>query len=865
MSYIPTANGEDQIQLLVKDCEEELAHDERALGAHLGGRLTAFFFRDAAEKKRLMGAADTYIAKPWRREVYLQLHAYPHPVLGHEIAHVVAGSFGRGPFRIAGAARGWWPNPGLIEGVAVAASPDEEELTDAQWARAMMDLGILPPMQRVFSFGFLGESSAKSYTLAGAFVRWLIARSGTGVVRRWYGGEDVTALTGMTWSGLDDAFRGWLGGVTLAPETAAYAKARFDRPSVFGRKCPHVIDGLRAGADRCRDALQVDRARDLYHDVLARDPHDWGARSGLAIMELRFGDAVVGAVGLRELADDEEVPRPWRDRSAEALADTLLASADARLWQKAMDGYAELAAHAKDEDVGRTLEVKRYVASRAPAEPEGREAMVALLIGSRGRPVDAEEGLARVAAWAKGTGDPVAEYVLGKNLVNREFWAEAAEHLDRAIASGEPTVRIGRELLKDRAISACALDDQASVVAIRDPSRSQGWPVRAERRAQGVGPWISRPMREDLSSVERAVGVEDRSRVVLPRVVGAPGEALAQRRGGRLVGEEAPNDGRPVVRFTDAAIGHCVLADLAQHRDVAREHRRSAGEGLDDREPESLRVARDEHRFRPLVKRGQRRPRNSPGEHDAVSDPETIDVRPLRVGERRSPLDEEELGEPGAETGERLEEDIEALARNTAADVKEIGSALQGHEDVVGLRIFLRFGCELLGDAVGGMDEARRSDEAAPLDLGSHGLGAVEDEPRRAQAEEGYPLERAEPGGPGLLGRFEERAERVQVVAINPGALVRQDVNELRVRVIDHVKEVVPPALSRRERGIGEEAPGAAVDLEGARAGEPRDPPREIGQIDAEGGRVDAAREHGLPLVEEHLADEVHRYPVFIG
>jgi len=62
----------------------------------------AFFFRDAAEKKRLMGAGDTYIAKPWRKEVYLQMGAYPHPVLGHELAHVVAGSFGRGPFRIAG-------------------------------------------------------------------------------------------------------------------------------------------------------------------------------------------------------------------------------------------------------------------------------------------------------------------------------------------------------------------------------------------------------------------------------------------------------------------------------------------------------------------------------------------------------------------------------------------------------------------------------------------------------------------------------------------------------------------------------------------------------------------------------------------
>src|SRR6185369_12356527 len=117
---------------------------------------------------RFMGASSTYIAKPWRAEVYVQRAAYPHPVLGHELAHVVAGSFGRGPFRIAGAVGGLLPNPGLIEGIAVAAAPDDEELEGAQWARAMMDIGILPDMEHVFSLGFLGDASSKSYTLAGA-------------------------------------------------------------------------------------------------------------------------------------------------------------------------------------------------------------------------------------------------------------------------------------------------------------------------------------------------------------------------------------------------------------------------------------------------------------------------------------------------------------------------------------------------------------------------------------------------------------------------------------------------------------------------------------------------------------------------
>jgi len=481
----PDGERADQIALLVKDCDEELSHDESVLGTHFDGRLTAFFFRDANEKKHFMGAGDTYIAKPWRREVYLQLHSYPHPVLGHEVAHVVAGSFARGPFRITGALDGWWPNPGLIEGIAVAASPEEDELTHAQWARAMMELGILPPMRQIFSFGFLGESSAKNYTLAGAFVEWVLAKWGTDVVRRWYGGEPLTALAGLDWDALDAQFRAWVGAQPLGPEARTYAKGRFDRPSVFGRTCPHVVDALRRQADGCRDALRIDRARELYGEVLVRDTHDWGARFGLGIMELRYGDAARGESELSSLVTDDAVPRAYRDRTQEALADAELVSAEPTAWEQAQATYTTLASVMIDEDAARTLEVKAYAATRG----EAREAMLALLVGTGARPIDPEEGLARVASWARASRDPVAEYVLGKNLANHELWREASVHLDAAMAVGVPTPRIGRELLKQRAIAACAVGDVDVARLVRRRVESPEGPFVSStgRRAWLVG------------------------------------------------------------------------------------------------------------------------------------------------------------------------------------------------------------------------------------------------------------------------------------------------------------------------------------------------------------------------------------------
>ena len=159
--------------LFARDCDAELRADEAYFEIAGPARVTAFLFASEAEKGRLMGASSTYIAKPWRREIYVQYAAYPHPVVGHELAHVLAGSFGQGPFRVSGPLGGWIPDPGRIEGVAVAASPnDNDDFTLDEWAKTLLDLSLLPPLESVFRLGFLGQNSSTAYTVAGAFVHW---------------------------------------------------------------------------------------------------------------------------------------------------------------------------------------------------------------------------------------------------------------------------------------------------------------------------------------------------------------------------------------------------------------------------------------------------------------------------------------------------------------------------------------------------------------------------------------------------------------------------------------------------------------------------------------------------------------------
>jgi tetratricopeptide (TPR) repeat protein len=454
----PATTREQDAALLLKDCEEQLWAVEKRLGARGPERVRAYFFRDADDKKLKMGAAHTYIAKPWRAEVYLQLGGYPHPVLAHELAHVVAGSFGRGPFRIAGSLHGWVPNPGLIEGVAVAAAPDDDDLTGAEWARAMKDIGLLPRMQRVFSLGFLGENSSKSYTLAGAFVAWVGERFGFDVVRAWYGGGDVTSLTHASWESLEAQFQAYLDEKPLPPAAASVARAKFARPGVFGRRCPHAVDALRHEADLCRDTQRFNEALELYRAALAKDPLDFASRKDAAVVERRHGDHEKGRAALLEMAraDERSVPRTVRDRAREALADAQFVDGD---YDGARQAYEALLADTVDEDVARTLEVKMQGAR----EPSARDAVRALLIGSQDHGPDAVWGSLELGRWEGSDATGLSAYLVGRTLAQRGFFDAAARAFDTALTRPLPTARIEREALRQRIIVACALRDREAL------------------------------------------------------------------------------------------------------------------------------------------------------------------------------------------------------------------------------------------------------------------------------------------------------------------------------------------------------------------------------------------------------------------
>jgi len=462
--------------LFAKDCDAELRADEAYFETAGPPRVTAFLFANEAEKGRLMGASGTYIAKPWRREIYVQFAAYPHPVVGHELAHVVAGSFGSGPFRVSGPLGGLIPDPGRIEGVAVAASPnDSDDFTLDEWAKTLLDLSLLPPLTSVFRLGFLGQNSSTAYTVAGAFVSWFKAHFGAAALRRWYAGESIEAVSGKTFAQLEAAWRADLQTVNVEPALLNEAKVRFDRPALFGRHCPRIVDKLNGVASQKLGSADTAGARAALREVLKLDPHRTSAQFELIACDLKDGDEAAAVRAYAALARSKDLAKLEQAGALEGEGDVELRRGNLAEARKDYDAVAAVAA---DEDRLRTLDVKR-----SPANELQRRAIVDLLIGDPVLGASFEVAAPRLAEWRASepqNGLPV--YLLGKNLFGRGRFGEAAEYLDAALASDLPLPRVKREAWRTRLILACAMGDARAKDRALAALRADGG-LSAARRA----------------------------------------------------------------------------------------------------------------------------------------------------------------------------------------------------------------------------------------------------------------------------------------------------------------------------------------------------------------------------------------------
>jgi tetratricopeptide (TPR) repeat protein len=456
--YAHTEDIDANIRLIAEDHEFRYAEVVAQLGAAPPGKLRSFYFADHDQKARWFGARDVEMAKPWRREIYLDHRAFPHGSLRHEIAHAVASAFGDPWFGVA-ARHHIFANPGLIEGLAVAVDwpSGYERPTPHEAVRAMKELGIEPTIRQLLSLEFFSVSSARGYTTAGSFLRYLLDTHGAAKLRALYGsGGDFEAAYGVTLAELEDGWRQMIEKIHLSSETIEAQRERFRGTSVFARPCPHAVAAWREHAARALGDGDRERALDWLREVCAVSPDEPRHLLELADL-LSIGGATERAQALAlwlALSGD-----------AERVTSTLRVEVLERLARDAARRGDRAAVHARirtafdlpiDANERRQLDAEAFTLLHpGPAA----DALYTYFFLPGPIPTIA------LAQWAV-VAEPdlgFAHYLLGLQYTLADDWAHAARELSRALELDLPGPQFARNAARRLAVAAYRAGDRALV------------------------------------------------------------------------------------------------------------------------------------------------------------------------------------------------------------------------------------------------------------------------------------------------------------------------------------------------------------------------------------------------------------------
>ncbi|WP_309889193.1 hypothetical protein [Archangium sp.] len=447
----PRGKPREEVDRMARDLEFRHAQLSRFLGGAPEGHIRVWLYRSEEEKQALVGAGRTQFAKPWRLEVHVNERDFPHPVLKHELAHVMAAPAGSAPFRVT-TRLGVWPLMGVIEGLAVAAdNAVQGDLTLHHWAAGMRKQKLAPDIRKLVGpEGFYQSAPARAYTLAGSFLRYLADTYGPEKLRALYAHADFEAAYGRPLDALATEWEQHLDALPLDEATVSRAFQRFRTGSLFSRACAREVARLQ---EEARDFLASDpqQALELYQRAARLQPQEPSYLLGQAHALDRLERPEEASQVLGALAEQVK-GQPSLE------ADVALAQADAAsrqgLKEQARAFLERALTLAPGPEVTRTAQVKL-----AALESESRAAPIQAYFQERHE----ELRLLRLAtALETSPKDPYLHYLLGRRLRQVDAPAPALHHLTRALEGPLPEA-LRREALKVRLEAAFLSGDCGAV------------------------------------------------------------------------------------------------------------------------------------------------------------------------------------------------------------------------------------------------------------------------------------------------------------------------------------------------------------------------------------------------------------------
>ncbi len=441
--YDPSTPEAKQIDLIAEDHEWRYKQLKDFLQVDSNEKIRSYIYPDTKTRKKIIGAGETTIANPIHKEIHLIYNSFPHPILKHELTHVMSADFGMDVFKVS-------PKIGLLEGIAVAADWSGDGYTKHQWAKTMIEKGMAPRIQDIIGFGFWYSSAPVSYTLMGSFSRYLIDTYGIDKYKTLY----KTGKFDQYGKSIDDLVDEWtkfLNTVTVPEEAPILAESIFGTPSIFEARCPRRIAALKQKGFNKFKSDDYYNARELFIKALGYNQADPITINGLAYSYYFDGkyDKVNDLI-----KDSKSIPSLDRNILANLRANSLWQSGDRG---EALRIFSTLRSKPLPADVKREIDIKLS----AMAEGGPLEDSIKMYFGTRDevtRVNTLQEIIREYPEYAP------AHYLLGRLLFNKNEYQKALPYLLSAEAASFPSPDLEKENMRILGISLFATKNQPQAI-----------------------------------------------------------------------------------------------------------------------------------------------------------------------------------------------------------------------------------------------------------------------------------------------------------------------------------------------------------------------------------------------------------------
>ncbi|MBI4547981.1 MAG: hypothetical protein HY707_08375 [Ignavibacteriae bacterium] len=407
--YSPKSFSEEEIKWAAALHEFRLHQVASALQVQFTGTISSYIYPDVKAKAQFIGAGQTNIAKPWRKEIHLNAEALEH-TLKHELVHVLAGEFGMPIIKA-------HYNIALVEGLATAVDDNFGNRTLHEYAAAMKKFGIVKdPGTLIDPTQFALKASTVSYISMGSFCQYLIDHYDIARLKALYSGTSVSSVYGKAYYDLIGEWQNFLLQIDVSDEWHKHVEFYFRRPSIFAKQCARKIANLNEEAYRQLEKKSFILAMGKFSEAL---DEGWNTESYAGLIRTAYRLARYDTV--ITLVDDLS----FDTAKSPSIANLFILYGDA-LWQRsdmlmARKAYEQILALDLSERYNEAAAIRLAVLSDSSVR-------MFLLDYSR-ESLNDSAALQRLDALQQQSTNPIISFFKGKILYRVKRYSDAVHEL----------------------------------------------------------------------------------------------------------------------------------------------------------------------------------------------------------------------------------------------------------------------------------------------------------------------------------------------------------------------------------------------------------------------------------------------------